>query len=190
MIDEITPESELSDIRVYIDNDLIVDVQNDIEKQGILAIPNEDEDYLDYVDALDGGNPEGPFRNVYIDLSQITDDKEIILKGVKYNNNITEFKNFSTGSGNISLPNGKSILYVSDKSLKYGFGYRKNNTGSSQTINVGIDEVYYKIFDSVTYSPIIIDDENDNILELYDLYGDDVTSVFYVYKSIFTINFN
>lgn len=191
MIDEITPEPELSDIRVYIDNDLIVDVQNDIEKQGILPIPNDDEDYLDYVDALDGGNPEGPFRNVYIDLSQITDDKEIILKGVKFDGNITEFKDFTSVTGNtVSLPNGKSLIYVINSSLKYEIVYRYNNTGSSQTVSVGSYEAYYKMFDSVAHNLYIVDEENNNIFEIYDPPSDTNNSRFHIYKSIFTINFN
>lgn len=95
---ELAPEPEVeNDIRVYLDNNLIEEVQNNIEYEGLLPIPNDDEDYADYVDPFtEDSDIYGPFRSVYLDLSQIDFNKDINLKGAKSGKNgtVIEFKNF------------------------------------------------------------------------------------------------
>lgn len=159
--------------------------------EGILPIPNDDEDYLDYVDVItEGGDPYGPFTGVYIDTSQITFDNEIILKGVNFNNVITEFSDFTFNSGNINLDSNNSIIIIEDQSTRYLIEFRYNMNESAQTV-IKSGSYYYKIFNSVYSAPFIVDNENDNILGLTDtINNDNYSSKTFIYKKIFSINFN
>lgn len=165
--------------------------------EGILPIPNDDEDYLDYVDVItEGGDPYGPFTGVYIDTSQITFDKEIILKGFSHgispNINIVEFNQFTflSSGTNIDVGHNKILISIKEESTYYDVHLIFNSSSNTISKYVSYNSYYY-LFNYDQTIPVIIDNNNDRVVRLNDNNSTDTNeSNMYLYKSLFTINFN
>ncbi len=116
----------------------------------------------------------------------------ITLKGIAgglSSTTIIQFNEFTLGTGDVSIPNGRIIVYIKPESTYYNFRLIANSSGNAITKNLNNDYYYIGYFGGD--QPSIIDNNNEKILKLLDGETHDNTGFnIYLYKNIFTIDFN
>lgn len=151
----VTPPIEDNVVRVSISNELVNSTLQDEELQGILTIPNDDLDYLDYVEAVtEGGDTEGPFTAVQLDFTQLIPEEPRIELYTRYsylsvNLNDTRTSQtcylltdvmFSkaTSDQQIDIANNRAVIRISpyNNDGYFRIAYLVNSSGSQKSVAI------------------------------------------------------
>lgn len=156
----VTPPIEDNVVRVSISNELVNSTLQDEELQGMLTIPNDDLDYLDYVEAVtEGGDTEGPFTAVQLDFTQLNIDYRIDLY-TRYSYLSNSIDNTRTSETSYlltntmfqesdanqtpQLANNKALIRISpyDSNGYFRITYLTNKSGEAKTVVIGLNDRY------------------------------------------------
>lgn len=202
-----TPPIEENIARVTIDNELIDYFKDDIEYAGIMPIPNDDEDYLDYVEAT--GDPYGPFTRIDLDVSNVNISQPDTVYNTMYWYLSERYDSLRTAGSSYVLANTIFILSNSNRTIsvtdRYVFiritiglndnptavRFYINRSGSSQNKTVEQGD-YYTLIDNSNYKYYLhicdsTDVEYNGDVILYDDATSNEHSTVYLNASIFDI---
>lgn len=150
----VTPPIEENIVRVSISNELVNSTLEDEELQGILTIPNDDLDYLDYVEAItEGGDTEGPFTAVQLDFTQLDIDPTIelytrysYLSVFRYDNRTAATSislantifTIQEETASVNVPANTAIIRIApyDDNGYFYIGYLVNQSTSAKSVSI------------------------------------------------------